>query len=128
MATRSVIAKYFAETGSVVGSYCHSDGYIEYNGKMLMEYYNSDELAHELAEIGYISSILENFEETKEDARNVDIPSIWESVSEFLENAAETHGAEFLYLWDGEAWFVAQLNEADKRFEALENFVKLKFS
>lgn len=125
MATRSVIAKYYKETGSVVGSYCHSDGYIEYNGNMLMKYYNSDELADYLANIGYISALARTVEETKEDALNVDIPSIWESVSEFLNNASRTHGAEFLYLWDGEAWFVAQLYAEDNRFEALENFCLL---
>lgn len=126
MATRSVIAKYYKETGSVVGSYCHSDGYIEYNGNMLMKYYNSDELADSLANLGYISALNETVEETVEYARNSDVPFIWESVKEFLDNAADTHGSEYLYLWDGEAWFVAQLYAADVRFEALENFVKLK--
>lgn len=37
--------------------YCHWDGYPEYNGKMLMEYYNNNARAEELIDLGDISSL-----------------------------------------------------------------------
>ena len=43
MATRSTIAIQL-ENGSINQVYCHWDGYLSNNGKILMEYYNNAEI------------------------------------------------------------------------------------
>ena len=47
MATRSTIAK-LSKDGIIKAVYCHSDGYLEYNGKMLNEYYQDESKVDEL--------------------------------------------------------------------------------
>ncbi len=56
MATRSTIGVLNSD-GSVRGVYCHWDGYPEYNGKLLMENYATEEKVRELIELGTISSL-----------------------------------------------------------------------
>lgn len=60
MSTRSRIGFYDDEVGVVCSVYCHCDGYLEYNGKLLIEHYNSLEKARELVSLGDISSLGEN--------------------------------------------------------------------
>lgn len=60
MATRSRIGVMH---GDVVKSvYCHWDGYLAYNGKMLQEHYNSAR-ANELVSLGDLSSLQPNIGE-----------------------------------------------------------------
>ena len=58
MATHSTIAVQF-EDGTIAQSYCHWDGYIANNGRLLAENYNSLEAAKELVSFGSISSLAE---------------------------------------------------------------------
>ena len=44
------------EDKKIEGIYCHYDGYLSYNGKMLKEHYNSEEKAQALVNLGGISS------------------------------------------------------------------------
>ena len=61
MGTRSTIA--IEKDGKVKAMYCHWDGYLEYNGRMLFDYYNSEEKAEALVNNGYASSLQETIEE-----------------------------------------------------------------
>jgi hypothetical protein len=56
MATRSTIA-VIHQDGSVSQVYCHWDGYLEHNGKLLIENYQSQELAEALVAPGDLSSL-----------------------------------------------------------------------
>jgi hypothetical protein len=56
MATRSTIAVQL-EDGSVIQCYCHWDGYISYNGRILQEAYNDRDSAEALVQLGSISSL-----------------------------------------------------------------------
>ena len=56
MGTRSTIALEFAD-GSVQQVYCHWDGYLEYNGKILQENYQDPFKVRELIDHGDISSL-----------------------------------------------------------------------
>ena len=56
MGTRSAIG-FVEYDGSVVGIYCHWDGYLEHNGRILVEHYNDTYKALELIELGDISSL-----------------------------------------------------------------------
>ncbi len=56
MATRSTIALEFAD-GSVGQVYCHWDGYLSNNGKILFDHYQDPFKVRELIDLGDISSL-----------------------------------------------------------------------
>ena len=62
MATRSTIAK-LGKNGIIKAVYCHSDGYLEHNGKILNEYYKDESKVDELLAHGDISSLDQNIGE-----------------------------------------------------------------
>ena len=59
LSTRSYICVK-QDDGSYKGVYCHWDGYLTYNGAMLIDHYNSLEKANEILALGDISSLKEN--------------------------------------------------------------------
>jgi hypothetical protein len=56
MATRSTISLEFAD-GTIGQVYCHWDGYLSNNGKMLMEYYSNPFILRDLIDLGSLSSL-----------------------------------------------------------------------
>ena len=56
MATRSTIAIELAD-GKVKQVYCHWDGYLDHNGKILLEHYSDATVAEQLISNGDISSL-----------------------------------------------------------------------
>jgi hypothetical protein len=56
MGTRSTIALEFAD-GTVQQVYCHWDGYLEHNGKILFENYSDPFKLRELIDLGDLSSL-----------------------------------------------------------------------
>ena len=56
MATRSTISLEFAD-GTIGQVYCHWDGYLAHNGKMLMEYYSNPFVLRDLIDLGSLSSL-----------------------------------------------------------------------
>jgi hypothetical protein len=56
MGTRSTIALEFAD-GTVESVYCHWDGYLEHNGKILLENYTDPFKLRDLIDLGDISSL-----------------------------------------------------------------------
>ena len=56
MGTRSTIALEFAD-GTVQQVYCHWDGYLEHNGKLLRDYYSNPFILRDLIDLGDISSL-----------------------------------------------------------------------
>lgn len=116
MATRSMIAILNAN-GSVTASYCHYDGYVDGVGATLDQYYADPALARAVAECGYLSALGENLTASLEAAAHkneVTVP--YTDVEQYLKNGADYAGAEYLYLFDGEAWFVAEVYGTEKRF------------
>ena len=59
MGTRSTIALEFAD-GTVQQVYCHWDGYLEHNGKILQEHYSDPFKLRELIDLGDLSSLRPN--------------------------------------------------------------------
>jgi hypothetical protein len=62
MATRSTIALEFAD-GTVEQVYCHWDGYLSNNGKILAKHYSNPFLVRDLIDLGNISSLKEEIGE-----------------------------------------------------------------
>ena len=56
MGTRSTIALEFAD-GTVEQVYCHWDGYLEHNGKILAEHYSDPFKLRQLIDLGDMSSL-----------------------------------------------------------------------
>ena len=56
MATRSTIALEYAD-GTIGQVYCHWDGYLDNNGKMLLEHYSDPFKLRDLLDLGDISSL-----------------------------------------------------------------------
>jgi hypothetical protein len=56
MATRSTIALEFAD-GTVQQVYCHWDGYLSNNGKLLLENYSNPYTLRDLIDLGDVSSL-----------------------------------------------------------------------
>lgn len=59
MATRSTIALEFAD-GTVGQVYCHWDGYLEHNGKILFDHYSDPFKLRDLIDLGDLSSLAAN--------------------------------------------------------------------
>ncbi len=120
MSTNSLVA-YLNEDGSVVSSYVHYDGYATGVGEMLLENYNSEELARELAtDLGYASSLRETIEASHEDRANSDVSETYEDYHEFEEYIRECSHLEYVYVWDstkvnGGKWLVATWEHTKKK-------------
>lgn len=56
MGTRSAIVEK-TDTGEFRGIYCHWDGYLSHNGRILLEHYTTPEKVSQLISLGYISSL-----------------------------------------------------------------------
>lgn len=68
MGTRSTIAIQ-NEDGTVTGIYCHWDGYLSHNGRILQDHYTDEAKVRELIALGDLSSLGENIG-TKHDFDN----------------------------------------------------------
>ena len=58
MSTRSLICLKEGK-GKYRTIYCHSDGYLEYNGALLLDIYNNREIINKLLDLGNLSSLNE---------------------------------------------------------------------
>ena len=124
MSTRSQIA-IMDEGGKVRSVYCHSDGYLEWNGVKLQNHYNSREMAEKLIAGGNISCLYEHIDapaghsfenrveghtvfygrdrgEEGQEARTYDGIIPWMSM-------LRSNWAEFAYIWVNDEWYVSQL-------------------
>lgn len=125
MATRSTIG-YRTPEGRIVAVYCHWDGYVEHNGKILAESYTNSAKIAELVGLGSISSLRAEVGEahpfshlvkmdgaeydalygnmttfyTRDRGEDLDI-RIYNDAKEFVAN-----GEEYNYLWNGTEWLV----------------------
>ena len=107
MGTHAMIGIWDEDTGEVTASYVHYDGYIEGVGAELVENYNNKWRANVVATGGYLSALSENYVDSRNTAVHSDKPVYFSSVEDYFAEGFEYAGAQYLYLWDGEAWFVA---------------------
>jgi len=126
MGTRSTIALEFAD-GTVEQVYCHWDGYLEHNGKILAKHYMDPFKVKELVALGGFSSLSETVEETAETAytqRGEDLAI--EKFKDFTDYLLNHQYEEYEYILrnvEGKAtWFVADHSNRYVFLEqALEN-------
>ena len=107
MGTRSNIA-YQRPNGQGVVTYCHYDGYPEYNGVMLSQHYNNQKKAEELANQGYLSSLWPTIKESLEGRANIEPPAIYHSAHTYYNDVQ--FDIEWIYLFKNGQWYVAKHN------------------
>jgi hypothetical protein len=126
MGTRSTIALEFAD-GTVEQVYCHWDGYLSNNGRILKDSYMDPFKVKELLALGGFSSLEDTVEATAEQAytqRGEDLAI--EKYKDIEDYYANVCGEEYDYIlsmnWEGKAqWYV--------RFYATEgNWIPLEMA
>ena len=134
MATRSNIAMK-TTTGKIVSVYCHWDGYVANNGKILLENYADVDKIEALVALGSISSLgtvigdKQDFDDrdTQKDEwtlfysrdRGEEL-SIQEyaSIPDWIDDMEE-----YAYLWNGQEWLVNDHGEKDEKGYPVFNFL-----
>ena len=108
MATRSVIAKL--DDKGVQAIYCHNDGYLSNNGKILDQHYQNEVKVDNLIAQGDASSLKDTIEDTifymrdrgeeNKEATNLN------NETKLLEFAFESCDAEVVYMFAYGSWYV----------------------
>ena len=125
MATRSVIAKLDSKTKKIKAVYCHNDGYLSNNGKILDQHYQDEDKVDELLAHGDVSSLDENigekinfddielrrknkqcmFYDRDRGEKNREAITL-KNETELLEHAFEYCDAEYVYMFAYGSWYV----------------------
>ena len=124
MATRSAIG-YKLPTGEVRGIYCHWDGYVENNGKLLQENYQAAYKIAQMVELGDMSALAAEVAECTyygRDRGETDVGTqTYNDVDEFVTHYAD--GVQYMYLWNGNEWIVS---EGNLKFDRVEDLLELE--
>ena len=148
MATRSTIAMKTDE-GRIRSIYCHWDGYVGYNGKMLDGEYKTTDKVKQLIDLGDISSLRKDIGEKHPFDRNHNepelemyedwttayhrdrgeewarvAPSSYDTVGEWV--AEFDMGVEYFYLFDGRDWLVHRSDDMDEHGFPIFDFVTVE--
>lgn len=119
MATRSVIGMVNVDK-SITGIYCHYDGYLENNGKILLQHYKNVDSIRMLMDLGDLSYLDKNVNPTgphsfRNPERGVCVAYgrdrgetnvdgvIYEDLGGF-EDAMEDYGCDYQYLFEDGKW------------------------
>ena len=132
MGTRSNIGYESFYDQSVVVMYCQYDGYLDHNGRILLEHYNSEEDARALVNNGYASSLGSTVDEINDGRVNKDKPETYKSLGNYISWNVDPLFIEFIYLWRDDQWWVAWNSSVetpdgfDKRVYYYTDFKPLK--
>ena len=102
MSTRSNIG-IKRKNGNVEVVYCHNDGYLSYNGKMLLDNYQNLDKVNSLIDLGDMSYLKEDIESTffygrDREEENTD-KRIYDNLKDYL-NKVDSLFIEYIYLFD----------------------------
>ena len=113
--------------------YVHYDGYLEYNGKMLLQHYdNSKKLEDLIVHVGgYASALKDTPEQTKKESVHNDPMQYFDSEEELMD-FCDNSDIEFVYLLKNNVWYVSRKNSTiiEDRYQGSyyrywTNFVRL---
>ena len=126
MATRSVIAKL--DDRGIQAIYCHNDGYLSNNGKILDQHYQNEVKVDNLIAQGDISSLKDTIEDTifyhrdrgedNKEAVNLN------NETKLLEHAFESCDAEVVYMFAYGSWYV--YDNSNKIGDSSYQFIELE--
>ena len=112
MATRALIG-YLDSNKVLTTTYNHYDGYPDYLGKKLKEFYNTNDLARKIANTGYISSIEEDGTITSKYDEIADKIQLDDDIVEaglIVAKEIDHIKGEFSYIWFEDDWFTIKNN------------------
>jgi len=137
MATRSFICKSLPNN-TVVGVYCHYDGYPSGVGATLSTHYTTTPRVDALLSLGSISQLHPRLVPDLGDTHTFDNPAnnvtiayhrdrgeamsstTFPSLDVMVADVADQLGVEFVYIWDGNEWVTMDLTlNADFSFETV---------
>jgi len=126
MATRSIIAKL--DDKGVQAIYCHNDGYLSNNGKILDQHYQNEVKVDNLIAQGDASSLRDTIEDTtfymrdrgeeNKEATNLN------NETKLLEFAFESCDAEVVYMFAYGSWYV--YDNSNKIGDSSYQFIELE--
>jgi hypothetical protein len=134
MSTRSRIA--IKQNKVIKSVYCHYDGYPEYNGKLLLEHYTNVDKINQLIELGDLSFLapeigtFNDFDNSSKDyccfynrdRGEKDVNFIVSNTKKELINHSINSWCDFVYLFDNNQWYCAQLiSENNIKFKLLND-------
>ena len=124
MATRSIIAKL--DDKGVQAIYCHNDGYLSNNGKILDQHYADENKVDNLIAQGDVSSLRDTIADTTFYARdrgeeNKEAVTL-KNETELLKLAFEECDAEVVYMFAYGSWYVYDNSNAigDSSYQFIE--------
>jgi len=124
------------EDGTILASYVHYDGYIRHTGRMLTQYYASEQLAEKLVSLGNLSFLDRSCEgqeghsfespvpgETivygRDRGETGQEPKFYDSFDEYLAMVGQEFGSSYNYLFMDGQWIVFNRHgEAAQNVEA----------
>ena len=143
MATRSNIAMKTA-TGKIVSVYCHWDGYVANNGKILLENYTDIDKIEALVALGSISSlgtVIGEQQDFDDRSTQKDEWTLFYSRDRGEELSIQEYDdipswiadmEEYAYLWNGKEWLVNDHGAADEKgypiFDLLSTLVPIELA
>lgn len=105
MVEAALIGFYNSETGRIFASTLVTSEGVEDTGRKLIDFYNKSYLAWQIAGMGKIRVLEETYDETYNSLDDI-LPLYFENISALLDTF-ETRTPENIYLFDGNAWFIA---------------------
>ena len=125
MSTRSFIGMVNRDF-TITSVYCHWDGYVEFNGKMLLEHYNTPAKVRKLLHKGDFSSLQENISDIQYyvDRGDEDTGQITQSLDDFIKMCKESWCEYFYILKADGTWAVSTSTNVDT-FRSLEEVISV---
>jgi hypothetical protein len=137
MATRALIGYLDTEgVTRLTTTYNHYDGYPSNLGKALKNFFDSDSLARDIAEYGYISYIDPSNGDIEANNRqapgHVTLPDNFEDAMDEIAAEIDAHGADYGYIWDNSKgeWITIEndgIGEMSQELEMELSHLKDKF-
>ena len=126
MATRSIIAKL--DDKGVQAIYCHNDGYLSNNGKILDQHYQNEVKVDNLIAQGDASSLRDTIEDTtfymRDRGEKYKEATNLNNETKLLEFAFESCDAEVVYMYAYGSWYV--YDNSDKIGDSSYQFIELE--
>lgn len=126
MATRSTIwLRTENEEYTYKGSYCHFDGGIKVNGKLLFENYNTKEKIEELISFGQMSSLgptpNDCFFYARDGGENISTYKLLTNENDITSHKdIDRYFEEYNYVFENNTWYVYTINYKNG-FELIKN-------
>lgn len=120
MATRSIIA-YLENNEIYHAIYCHWDGYLSNNGRILKHYYNTEDKVRELIQQGDLKSLGNTIEETDSYRSHGHSETEARQFSSIHEIVDDNPSCEWVYIYEGLAkkWRVVGTRDYENRYKAI---------